>query len=103
MELRKGLVCDSANQIVLFNPPCHLDSLLPPYLAWQLDKTKTAEDLYSGKNVVLTKSLIRVEADELTYPLHIILRYELETALLRGDIEVADLPALWNKVCREEA
>ncbi|KAK2078399.1 hypothetical protein QBZ16_003239 [Prototheca wickerhamii] len=67
----------------------------------QLDKTKTAEDLYSGKNVVLTKSLIRVEADELTYPLHIILRYELETALLRGDIEVVDLPALWNKKMEE--
>lgn len=82
--------------------PSRLPHFFHP-LATQLDKTKTAEDLYRGKNVVLTESLIRVEADELTYPLHIILRYELETALLRGDIEVVDLPALWNKVCREEA
>jgi carboxypeptidase Taq len=41
-------------------------------------------------------SLIRVEADELTYPLHIVLRFELELALIEGDLDVADLPAAWN-------
>jgi carboxypeptidase Taq len=41
-------------------------------------------------------SLIRVEADELTYNLHIVLRFELEQALLGGDLAVADLPAAWN-------
>jgi len=39
---------------------------------------------------------IRVEADELTYNLHIMLRFELETALLESRIMVADLPAIWN-------
>ena len=38
-------------------------------------------------------SLIRVEADEVTYNLHILLRYELETALLAGDLPVAELSA----------
>ena len=39
---------------------------------------------------------IRVEADEVTYPMHIILRYEIERALLEGSISVAELPKLWN-------
>jgi carboxypeptidase Taq len=41
-------------------------------------------------------SLIRVEADQLTYPLHIVLRFELELALIGGTLDVADLPAAWN-------
>jgi carboxypeptidase Taq len=41
-------------------------------------------------------SLIRVSADPLTYPLHIILRFELELALLEGDLTVAELPTAWR-------
>ncbi|WP_114968139.1 carboxypeptidase M32 [Rhodoferax ferrireducens] len=39
---------------------------------------------------------IRVDADELTYPAHIILRYEIERALIDGDIEAEDIPAMWD-------
>lgn len=46
-------------------------------------------------------SLIRTEADELTYNLHIMLRYEIEKGLINGDIQVADLPAIWNEKMRE--
>lgn len=42
-------------------------------------------------------SHIRVDADEATYNLHIILRFEIEQALVSGDLAVADLPAAWNK------
>lgn len=42
-------------------------------------------------------STIRVEADEITYNLHIMLRFELELAMLRGDLEVDDLPDAWNE------
>jgi carboxypeptidase Taq len=42
-------------------------------------------------------SLIRVEADELTYNLHIIIRFEIEKDLIGGKIEVADLPGIWNR------
>lgn len=42
-------------------------------------------------------SLIRIEADELTYPLHIIVRYEIEKALFDGEVEVKDLPYIWNE------
>ncbi|WP_027409168.1 carboxypeptidase M32 [Anoxybacteroides tepidamans] len=41
-------------------------------------------------------SLIRIEADELTYPLHIMVRYEIEKGLFNGTIEVKDLPDVWN-------
>ena len=41
--------------------------------------------------------LIRVDADEVTYPAHVILRYEIERALIEGEIEVDDIPALWDE------
>lgn len=44
----------------------------------------------------IERSFIRVSADELTYPLHIMLRTELEQALLSGDLLIADLPDAWN-------
>ena len=46
-------------------------------------------------------SLIRVEADELTYNLHIMLRVELELALIEGTVEVRDLPRVWNEKMQE--
>ena len=42
-------------------------------------------------------SLIRVEADEATYPLHIILRFEIEKALINGEAEAEDVPEMWNE------
>jgi len=45
----------------------------------------------------ITPGLIRVDADETTYNPHIVLRFELELALLRGDLAVADLPGAWNE------
>ncbi|MGF1759801.1 carboxypeptidase M32 [Photobacterium sagamiensis] len=44
---------------------------------------------------------IRVDADEVTYPAHIILRYEIERDLIEGNIEVADIPELWDKKMNE--
>lgn len=46
-------------------------------------------------------SFIRTEADEVTYNLHIILRYEIEKDLIEGRIEVKDLPAIWNKKVKD--
>jgi carboxypeptidase Taq len=42
------------------------------------------------------RSTIRMDADELTYPVHIMLRYELEKKILEGSLPVADLPEAWN-------
>lgn len=46
-------------------------------------------------------SFVRTEADELTYSLHIMVRYELEKKLFAGELSVADIPAQWNKLYRE--
>lgn len=43
------------------------------------------------------RSFIRVEADEMTYPAHVILRFRLEQAMISGDLQVADLPGAWNE------
>ncbi len=56
-----------------------------------------AEDLYEAANTVHPDNLIRVEADELTYHLHIVLRFEIERDLVRGDLEVSEVPAVWNQ------
>jgi carboxypeptidase Taq len=55
----------------------------------------TPEKFYEAVNVS-HPSLIRVEADEVTYPLHVILRYELEKGLFAGSIQVDNLPEMWN-------
>ena len=60
----------------------------------------TEEDFYRAVNRV-QPSLIRTEADELTYALHIMVRYELEKRLLAGTLDVNDLPAEWNRLYRE--
>lgn len=53
------------------------------------------EDFYHAINES-KPSLIRIEADELTYPLHVMVRYEIEKALFAGEIQVKDLPVIWN-------
>nr|MBA3809848.1 carboxypeptidase M32 [Solirubrobacterales bacterium] len=59
----------------------------------------TAGELH-GALVGVAPTLIRVSADPLTYPLHIILRFELELALIEGDLAVADLPDAWREGMR---
>lgn len=56
----------------------------------------TLDEFYRGVNDV-KPSLIRIEADELTYSLHIIIRYEMEKAMFEGDVGIDELPSLWNE------
>lgn len=46
------------------------------------------------------RGFIRVDADEITYPAHVILRFRLERTLIGGELQVADLPAAWNEAMR---
>ena len=63
-------------------------------------KGVTEEELYSAIN--LSKpSLIRTEADELTYSLHVMIRYELEKAMIAGNLKVADIPGEWNRLYKD--
>lgn len=58
------------------------------------------EKFYRAINKV-TPSFIRVEADELTYPLHVILRFEMEKELIEGSLNVRDIPEVWNAKMEE--
>jgi carboxypeptidase Taq len=60
----------------------------------------TAASAFAAANRV-QPSLIRVEADEATYDLHVMVRFELEQDLLTGDLPLADLPARWNALYRD--
>jgi carboxypeptidase Taq len=60
-----------------------------------------ADELYEAANTVHPDNLIRVDADELTYHLHIVLRFEIERDLIRGDLDVAEVPAVWNQKMAE--
>jgi carboxypeptidase Taq len=72
--------------------------LLAPLVAQHLG----AQPAFEAENLnrVLTRvkpGYIRVDADEVTYPAHVILRFEIERALIEGDIEAEDIPALWDE------
>ena len=71
-----------------------LGELLPQF------KEITLDEFYHEINHV-RNSMIRTEADEVTYCFHIILRYEMEKAIFRGHVPVAKLPELWNEKMKE--
>ncbi|MBR6312317.1 MAG: carboxypeptidase M32 [Oscillospiraceae bacterium] len=60
----------------------------------------TAEDFYRAVNRV-RPSLIRTEADEVTYCLHVMIRYEIEKRVMAGELAVHDLPGEWNRLYKE--
>ena len=68
---------------------------LQKYFPGQLGSVSLDAFLASVNRV--EKTFIRVEADEVTYNLHIVLRYELELAMLRGELQVKELEAAWNE------
>jgi len=61
----------------------------------------TVQEAYEAVNRIYPNNLIRVEADELTYHLHIILRCEIDSAFVAGDIDVDEIPELWNQKMEE--
>jgi carboxypeptidase Taq len=76
------------------------------YLKPLLDKAFGASGTASGPEwgvenlyrllIRVRRSLIRVDADEVTYPVHIMLRYEIENEILKGELKIKDLPEAWN-------
>ena len=61
----------------------------------------STHDAYEAANQVYDENFIRVEADELTYHLHIIVRFEIERELIGGELAVDDVPARWNELYEE--
>lgn len=62
--------------------------------------TVSEDELYRAVNIA-QPSLVRTEADELTYPLHIMIRYDIERLLFSGEATAKDIPALWAQKTRE--
>ena len=73
----------------------YLKPLLEKYL--QVSGPEWSEENLYRLLVRVRRSLIRMDADELTYPVHIMLRYDLEKRILEGSLPVADLPEAWNE------
>ncbi|MGI6176906.1 MAG: carboxypeptidase M32 [Eubacterium sp.] len=75
-------------------------SAMKPYFTGCYEKEITEDEIYQDVNRV-SRSLIRVEADELTYLIHIIIRYEIERGLIDGEYSVKDLREIWNEKYRK--
>ena len=81
-------VCRS-REFVAFAAPIVREALAGAGPAW------SADNLYR-LGIRVTRGFIRVDADEVTYPCHVILRYRLERAMIAGDLALEDLPGAWN-------
>lgn len=81
-----------------------------PFMTWAASTIRATfggeGDLWSADNLYrlstrVARSFIRVDADEVTYPAHVILRYRLERAMIAGDLMPADLPGAWADGMRD--
>ncbi|MEO8377934.1 MAG: carboxypeptidase M32 [Candidatus Sumerlaeota bacterium] len=70
--------------------------ILQQYFPGQLDGV-SRDEFHRAINII-EPDFIRVEADEICYNLHVIIRFELEVRIFRGDLSVADIPAAWNEL-----
>ncbi|MBV7403278.1 carboxypeptidase M32 [Enterobacter sp. ENT03] len=77
-----------------------LKQLLPLVVQRFGDQPAFSESNFVAWNQRVKPGYIRVDADEVSYPAHVVLRYEIERALINGDIEVEDIPALWDEKMR---
>jgi len=96
-----GMAAHESQSLIIEMQSCRSD----PFLAWlgpELHGTfGGAAEPYAASNLSrlwrrIERGLIRVDADEMTYPAHVILRFRLEQALVAGDLQVADLPGAWR-------
>jgi len=104
--LARGMVLHESQSLLMEMQACRSDA----FIEFAAPKMRTAfartGPAWTAGNIhrVYTRvapGLIRVDADEVTYPLHIMLRYRLERAMLGGDLEPAELPAAWSEGMRE--
>ena len=102
MGAARGMVIHESQSLLMEMQVCRsleFFKFLAPIIAKEFmvrgDQWKAEELSNNSKRVI--PNFIRVDADEITYPLHIILRYKLEKALMRGDLSVPDLPDAWNE------
>ena len=97
-----GMAAHESQSLIIEMQACRSDA----YLSWlgpELLATFGGDPApYEPANLArlwrrISRGFIRVDADEMTYPAHVILRFRLEQALVSGDLLVADLPGAWNE------
>jgi carboxypeptidase Taq len=97
-----GMAVHESQSLIVEMQACRSDAFLS-WLAPQLHKTFGGDAaVYQVSNLArmwrrISRGFIRVDADEMTYPAHVILRFRLEQALVGGELNAADLPAAWNE------
>ena len=97
-----GMAAHESQSLIVEMQACRSDAFLA-FLGGELHRTFGGNAApYGAANLAglwrrVERGLIRVDADELTYPAHVILRFRLERALIAGDLRVADLPGAWNE------
>jgi carboxypeptidase Taq len=97
-----GMAMHESQSLIVEMQACRTDAFLTA-LAPQLLATFNGDPAaYDPANLArlwrrVSRGFIRVDADEMTYPAHVILRFRLEQALVSGDLAVADLPGAWNE------
>ncbi|MBM3650183.1 MAG: carboxypeptidase M32, partial [Alphaproteobacteria bacterium] len=102
----RGMVLHESQSLLMEMQACRSDAFVAfvtPRLRAAFGKDGpawTADNIHRLYTRV-APGFIRVDADEATYPLHIMLRYRLEQAMLAGDLPLADLPGAWNEGMRE--
>jgi carboxypeptidase Taq len=100
-----GMAAHESQSLIIEMQACRSDAYLR-WLAPQLAATFGGDPVaYDPENLGrlwrrVGRSFIRVDADEMTYPAHVILRLRLEQALVAGDLAVSDLPGAWNEGMR---
>ncbi len=94
-------VCEIFPQVMRAEDHCKKDpDMLASSTAKPGIKNVSEEELYLALNIV-EPSLVRTEADEFTYTLHIIIRYEIEKEIVGGTLAIADIPKRWREKYRE--
>lgn len=97
-----GMAAHESQSLIVEMQACRSDAFLG-FLGRELRAAFGGpEAAYGAANLArhwrrVARGFIRVDADELTYPAHVILRFRLERAMIAGDLEVADLPGAWNE------
>lgn len=97
----KGMVLHESQSLALEMQVCRSKEFFKFLSAMILEEFEVQGEEWSAdalylKSIKVIPNFIRVDADELTYPLHIIMRYRIEQSLLEGDLTVKDLPLAWN-------
>lgn len=97
-----GMAAHESQSLIVEMQACRSDAFLS-FLGGELHRAFGGDAApYGAANLALLwrrvgRGFIRVDADELTYPAHVILRFRLERAMIEGSLSVADLPGAWNE------